>query len=114
MGTARAFASMAFEYFAAALAPPQCAACDEPVPVLTTFCAACALTVERARAPRCEDATVPLAALVYAGAAAQAVVRAKYGGRPDLTRPLGDLLWQAVEPHAAAWSGCVVVPVPLH
>src|SRR5580693_8823991 len=51
MGTARAFASMAFEYFAAALAPPQCAACDEPVPVLTTFCAACAAVRGRDRAP---------------------------------------------------------------
>jgi ComF family protein len=112
MGRARTFASMAFEYFAAALAPPRCAACDAPVALLAAFCGPCAATVERA--PPWRDRRVPLAALLYEGAAAQAIVHMKYGGRPDLARPLADILWRALEPHAAAFAACVVVPVPLH
>jgi ComF family protein len=38
----------------------------------------------------------------------------KYESRPDLARPLGDLLWRAVAPHAAPLRGAIVVPVPLH
>ena len=115
MGTGKtvfSLASVALEYVAAALAPPHCASCDEPVPVLAAFCAACAATIERAPAP--DRADTPVAALVYGGAAARAVVRMKYGQRPDLARPLGDILWRAVEPMAAAWAGSIVVPVPLH
>jgi ComF family protein len=38
----------------------------------------------------------------------------KYESRPDLARPLGDLLWRALAPHSASLRGSVVVPVPLH
>jgi ComF family protein len=115
MITPRTVASLAFEYFAAALAPPHCAACDGPVPVLAAFCNACAATIERARPPRePRDERQPFSALVYDGAAAQAIVRMKYGGRPDLARPLGDMLWRALQPHAALLASSVVVPVPLH
>ncbi len=112
MGTARAVASLAFEYVAAVIAPPHCAACDEPVPVLAAFCSACAAVIERA--PPAQDERQPLAAMVYAGPTAQAIVRMKYGSRPDVARPLGDLLWRALEPDAARLAGALVVPVPLH
>ncbi len=111
MGIVQSVAAAAFEYFAAALAPPHCAACDEPVPLLAAFCRGCVATLERAPPP--VDKRAPLAALVYEGAAARAIVRMKYGGRPDITRPLGDLLWQAIEPRARAPIEAVV-PVPLH
>ena len=101
----------------AALAPPRCAACDAPALRLAVFCGACAATAERADAPPEAppgQAGPHLAALVYGGAVARALVRFKYERRPDLARPLGDLLWSAVAPHAIALRGAVVVPVPLH
>ena len=109
----KAVASFAVEVVAAVLAPPRCAACDAPVSMLAAFCSACASTVQRATARGIgEDGT--LAALVYGGAVARAIVRLKYEKRPDLSRPLGDLLWRALEPEAAAFAGTLVVPVPLH
>ncbi len=105
----RAALSLAFELFASALAPPRCAACDAPVRMLAAFCAACASTREAA------DSTPDLiAGCAYGGAVARAIGRCKYERRPDLARPLGDLLWRAVEPRAPELAGCLVVPVPLH
>jgi ComF family protein len=101
------FASLALEFTLAALAPARCAACDARVKLLAAFCPSCASTTEPA------PAGAP-AALLYAGAASQAIVAMKYGSRPDLARPLGDLLWRSIEPRAASWRGAVVVPVPLH
>jgi len=106
----RGAVSLAIELVAAVLAPPRCAACDIRVSMLAAFCGACASTVQRAAASEASA----IAALVYGGAAARAIVRLKYERRPDLARPLGDLLWRALEPRAAALSGVVVVPVPLH
>jgi ComF family protein len=103
------FVSLALELLASALAPPRCAACDIPVRMLAAFCPACASTHERA-----ESSAASLAACVYGGAVARAITRCKYERRPDLARPLGDLLWRAVEPYAGAMSGALVVPVPLH
>jgi ComF family protein len=103
-------ASLALEAFAALLAPPRCAACDARVPLLAAFCEACARAVERARI----DDAGALAAFVYGGPVARAIARFKYEGRPDLARPLADLLWRAVEPYATALAEAVVVPVPLH
>jgi ComF family protein len=91
------------------LAPARCAACDVQVRRVAVFCPACASTAQRAPAQ-----AEPLAAFVYGGAVAQAIVRFKYEARPDLARPLGDLLWSAVSPHAPALRTAVVVPVPLH
>jgi ComF family protein len=94
------------------LAPARCGACDVPVARRAVFCAACASTTERplppARDPRA------LAAFVYGGALARAITRFKYEGRPDLARPLGDLLWSAMAPQASELRGSVIVPVPLH
>jgi len=106
MGMPTALATLAFEVFASVLAPPRCAACDTPVPRMAVFCASCASTVEAAG-----DGD---AAFVYGGAVAQAIVRMKYESRPDLARPLGDLLWRSLAPRAGALHEALVVPVPLH
>ncbi len=103
-------ATLALDLLAAFLAPPRCAACEAHVARVAVFCGACASTVQRA-----DDADgEAIAAFVYGAAVAEAITRLKYGERPDLARPLSDLLWRAVAPHAARLSGSVVVPVPLH
>jgi ComF family protein len=93
-----------------ALAPPRCIACDEPVSLRAVFCTACALTVE----PWQGGGTRTVAAFAYGGALAQSVARFKYAQRPDLARPLADLMWRAVRPSARDLAGSLVVPVPLH
>ena len=103
-------ASLVLEALVATLAPPRCAACDARVRMLAVFCPPCARTATSAS----DEAALPTAALVYGGAVARAVVRMKYEARPDLARPLADLMWRALEPHAASLRGSVVVPVPLH
>jgi ComF family protein len=45
---------------------------------------------------------------------ARTIARMKYERRPDLSRPLSDLLWRAIERRAKVLGACVVVPVPLH
>lgn len=100
---------VALDLVGAALAPPRCSACDAPVSLRAAFCAACASTVERV-----DSRPGDYAAFVYGGAIAEAVTRFKYGDRPDLARPLGDLLRGALGPHARELGGVVVVPVPLH
>jgi ComF family protein len=54
------------------------------------------------------------AAFAYVGPVARALARLKVERRADLGRPLGDLLWRAIEPRASALRHVVVVPVPLH
>jgi ComF family protein len=106
----RPLAPLALELLAGLLAPPRCASCETRVPIYTVFCPACASTAERATS----NHRGSMAAFVYGGAVARTIVRLKYERRPDLARPLGDLLWRAVEPHAAGLTDAVVVPVPLH
>jgi ComF family protein len=103
--------SILLDLLASVLAPPRCAACDERVSRLAVFCPACAATTERSDPGPADDA---IAAFTYGGAVARAITRFKYEGRPDLARPLGDLLWTAVAPRARDLRGSVVVPVPLH
>jgi ComF family protein len=103
-------ASLALETMLAVLAPPRCAACDESARRLAVFCRSCARTA--AKAPG--EGEPSFAALVYGGAVARAIARMKYEARPDLARPLGDLLWRALAPRMASLRGAVVVPVPLH
>jgi ComF family protein len=78
--------------------------------MLAAFCTECARTAERTPS----DSPHDIAAFVYGGAVSRAIGRLKYDSRPDLARPLGDLLWRAIERHARALAGAVVVPVPLH
>jgi ComF family protein len=105
-----AVASFALELLAWVLSPPRCAACDEPVDLLAAFCPPCARAALRA------DPGDPRrsAAFVYGGPIARAIIRLKYERRPDLGRPLGDLLFRAIEPRAPPLAFGVVVPVPLH
>jgi ComF family protein len=100
----------ALEPLTALLAPPRCASCDEPISSGVAFCRACASTAERFVST---DPSLT-AAFVYGGAIARAIVRLKYGGRCHIARPLGDLLWAAIEPRRSALRDAVVVPVPLH
>lgn len=109
-GGASRIASVALDLLAAFLAPPRCAACDAPVARLAVFCTSCASTVQRSE----EASDEAIAAFVYFGAVADAITRFKYGARPDLARPLADLLWHVVAPRAGLLRGCVVIPVPLH
>jgi len=78
--------------------------------MLAAFCTECARTAERVQCESPHD----IAAFVYGGAISRAIGRLKYDPRPDLARPLGDLLWRAIERHSRALAGAVVVPVPLH
>jgi len=91
------------------LAPPRCSACDASVGLLAAFCPDCARQIETG-APG-DDV---LAGFVYGGPIARAIALLKYEGRADLARPLGDLLWRTVEPHARDLQDAIVVPVPLH
>ena len=91
-----ALAALALDVFASVLAPPRCAACDAPVGRLAAFCPSCAATVEAGK-----DGEDALAAFAYGGAIAQAITRMKYESRPDLARPLGDLLWRALAVHGS-------------
>ncbi|MGA3121613.1 MAG: ComF family protein [Polyangiaceae bacterium] len=74
------------------------------------FCRACASTVERF-VPTDESVTT---AFLYGGAIAWAISRLKYERRPEIARPLSDLLWGAIEPQRTFLSDVVIVPVPLH
>jgi ComF family protein len=88
--------------------PPACAACDGPVHGgRHVFCAACARTVEP-----CTGTGPILAFGAFGGALASAIRRLKYDNRPDLSRPLGDLLRGALS--LAPGAVDLIVPVPLH
>ncbi len=89
------------------LSPPACAACDASVRAGVVFCTSCVATVVVAT----PDGIV--APYVYGGAIAEAITRFKYGDRPDLARPLGQLLARATRSLATP-SPTLVVPVPLH
>ncbi len=118
-------------------APSTCAACDVTIPFGCIFCKKHAAEVERAPeaiALRCgaptggsEPATRERGALekdgaatslsvhahaFYSKATADAICRFKYGDRPDLSFPLGQLLRSLVRERMI--QGDVVVPVPLH
>ena len=91
------------------LSPPACAACDAPVRARVVFCASCVATIVAGSL----DPDGVIAPYVYGGAIAEAITRFKYGDRPDLARPLGQLLARATR----ALSNdppTIVVPVPLH
>jgi ComF family protein len=101
---------LALEGLAHLLAPPRCAACDVRVGARSVFCADCARLAE----PLPHGGSHATAAYVYGGPITEAITRLKYGRRPDLARPLGDLLWRAMGADADDLRGSVVVPVPLH
>lgn len=91
------------------VAPSRCAACDDLVDPRRTllFCGACATTLEGApaRSP---------AVFAYGGAIAEAIVRLKYGSRPDLGARLGEAMATCAIVERLRERVDVVVPVPLH
>ena len=100
---------MFFEILGALLSPERCAACDERVPWRRAFCVACAASVDPAEFPSVLPA--PTAEIgAFGGALAQAIHRLKYSDRPDLARPLGDLMAAA---SLRLGPVDVVIPVPL-
>lgn len=100
---------LALELCGSALAPDACAACDEPVPMLTAFCPACAQTLVPASRASDGEAIAPF---LYGGALAVAIGRFKYEGRTDLARHLSAVLLTSLRAQEGRYD--VVVPVPLH
>jgi ComF family protein len=94
------------------LGPPCCASCDERLRRSAVFCAPCARTVARADPAGAEREPPALAFAAFGGAVAVALRRLKYEDRPDLARPLGELLRLLARERGVAAE--VVVPVPLH
>src|SRR5882724_10666780 len=92
------------------LSPPACAACDTPT--TATFCAACG-ALERAPASWPFDRVPLLVAGKYAPPLSTAIVRFKYGGRPELSRRLAGLLLPGLR-ELCLTPDTVLVPVPLH
>ncbi len=114
MGLFTTAASLAVESFGALLAPPACAACGQPVPMRTVFCPPCARTLV---APSATSDPSHAAAFAYGGAVARAITAFKYGGRPDLARPLASVVLHGLAVLAGADRASrpdLVVPVPLH
>jgi len=100
-----------------ALVCPRCAACDAAVAAAVVFCPVCASAAQRvvpAPRVRAANAVDAHAAFIYGGSIARAIVRLKYEQRPDLARPLGDLLWTSIQLYRSTRGDAVVVPVPLH
>lgn len=93
------------------LAPPACLACDaraEGKP----FCPECWAPLTLSRPARLDCA--PLVVLgAYAEPLSTAIVRFKYQGRPELSRPLARLLAPEID-DALLPRDAVLVPVPLH
>jgi len=93
------------------LAPPRCAACDEPLPRVAAFCVACAEAVVEAPAGELSGLDGFAAFGLYGGPLAVAIRRLKYEGRTDLAVPLGGLTMRA----SARFENVeAMVPVPLH
>lgn len=93
------------------LSPPSCAACDAGT--RAALCDACRSSVGPAPAVRWLDGTRLVVAGSYAPPLSTAIVRFKYEGRAELSRPLADLvtprLLELNLPKDASF-----VPVPLH
>lgn len=102
------------------LLPSLCAACDQPVGASDSFCIDCGdcdpiespnLVTEESL-PR----ELPIWALgAYRAPLSTAIVRFKFGNRPDLAKPLSRLLSNCPRPGALGLNlGPHLVPVPLH
>ena len=108
-----------FAAAARALSPPACAACDAATTGASAFCPLCARSVVTLPPPPAVPAAsggAPpepiVGAASFGGALATAIRRFKYSDRPDLARPLGQLLRRAARD--AGLRAELVVPVPLH
>jgi ComF family protein len=105
----RAILRFLLAVLASVVSPPRCAACSTRVGLRRVFCPPCAGSVVEARPSLSGD----VAPFVYGGALARAIVKLKYDSRPDLARPLGELLRRGVA-QLGSFAPDLVVPVPLH
>jgi len=113
--------------------PPLCLACDAPVSA-GHFCASCELSVQRLQPNGCDLCSEPghhlrgrcercrgrrkaferaFAPFVHDGALAKAIHRFKYEDKPELSRPLGEMLSTSAQDFIAE-TPSVVTPIPLH
>ena len=101
----------------------RCVVCDRPT--LQPFCLDCQrqvlpAPVEVSVCPTAERDRLPVISLgTYDGALKRAILKLKYGDRPDIARPLGVGLgqqWQAQRfaPDADRRTKLYAVPIPLH
>jgi ComF family protein len=105
------FLSRALSSMLDILAPPVCLACDAPA-AGKPFCPTCWAPVTLAKPASLDCA--PLVVLgAYKAPLSTAIVRFKYQGRPELSRPLARMLAPALD-EAELPSDAALVPVPLH
>jgi ComF family protein len=92
-------------------APTRCVGCETRTPVGVPLCEACRSTLQKP-AP-CSLAGIPVvAATIYRPPIQDALRRLKYGGRPDLARPLARLLSEAMGELGVTHA--LLAPVPVH
>jgi ComF family protein len=99
------------ELLLSTLAPPRCAACDEPIAPQRAFCPPCAATLVCATGARMHGGCI--AAFDYGASIARAITRFKYEDRADLARVLAAMALRK-RAELAAFAPEIVVPVPLH
>lgn len=96
-----------------ALAPPGCAACDEACAGSAPFCPRCGGPAQAdTRSGLAGGAPVWIVG-AYSPPLSTAIVRLKYGARPDLSRPLARLFLPLLAAHQLPTSA-PLVPVPMH
>lgn len=95
-----------------ALAPVGCSACDSAGPTGGAFCATCG-TPEPPTAGELFDDVPLLVVGPYRPPLSTAIVRLKYEGRPELSRPLAQLLAPRLQQLTLPES-TLLVPVPMH
>lgn len=95
------------------ISPPSCAACRTLLRTSNAaFCAPCAASVELVTGAFVVGSMQVVAVGAFGGALADAIRHLKYDDRPDLARPLGDLLGQVCLTRPVHVD--LVAPVPLH
>src|SRR4051812_45017828 len=104
-----AFFGSAISALLDALSPPTCAACDAPT--TSVFCETCG-ALAKAPGEGLLDGVPLVVAGGYAPPLSTAIVRFKYGGRPELSRRLARLLVPALG-ELELTPDAVLVPVPL-
>jgi len=90
------------------VAPPACAACDEPYPAHPPLCDACRSYL----LPADERPAGVSVTFEHGASLARAIYRAKYDGDPAVAASLGALLVETFEPPVEPYDA--IVPVPLH
>lgn len=94
-----------------AVGPRGCAACDAQLARSAVFCASCALGLDALEPAPAPATSAPFA---FGGPLREAIHRLKFQDRPDLARPLGELLRAHVRADVGWAAHDLVVPVPLH